>query len=624
MYPAAVLLAALAAGALTHRVLLRLAAGDDHETLARALPGPLGEAVSRLAGAPLLTAVFVALVPLLAWVVCGVAAPAPQVNVARAQRGLALAWIASLCASVAALVAGMTAAKQGMAALGYALAWPALASLAVLLWASRLPRFTVVSLVTVGTLAGLVVRALPVGWPGENSLSWWAMLPGMPRAQVMLALLAVGCAVAAAAFAASRHARHGTFVRLALLTLVSALLLRALPAFEHYGFDKHAAALASEINTSYFQVAGEIGERDAFVRGYAARMGTLPMHARTHPPGWPLLFRAALDAGAQPPGMQVARRAARLLGADWAASARLASSVAERPLADADVAGLWLVVALLAFCVVALPAATYFMARAFAAPDVAMHAAAWTAFLGAPLLFFPDVDVAHPALFALAVGAWLRRDRHVAWALVAGVIAAALVWLSFGNLAIYLACGALVMLGWRGVAVRHAREAWCVLGLLLPLALLAAWAEQAGAGLLTTYAEAMRQHHLILAHRTRLLWLWLNPLETAVALGVPSGLWIASHVDWPALWAGARRAALEGGRLLLAATLFALVVLDLSGQTKGESGRLWMGFFPLLLAGAAPTLAARDRDWPGLAVLLAMTLVVMKGFYVFVWLYQLR
>jgi hypothetical protein len=64
-----------------------------------------------------------------------------------------------------------------------------------------------------------------------------------------------------------------------------------------------------------------------------------------------------------------------------------------------------------------------------------------------------------------------------------------------------------------------------------------------------------------------------------------------------------------------------LLALDLGGQNKGESGRLWMGFFPLVLAGAAPALAEQRRDPAVLAVLLAATLVVLKGFYVFVWIY---
>ena len=624
MNPAAVLAAALAAGVLAHAVLLRLAAGNDEATLVRALPGALARVVTRCSGAPLVPSVFVGLVPLLVWIACGALTSALLADHRGAQRAQALIWLGSTCASLAALVTGMTAAKQGMAALGYALAWPALASVAAVLWASPLPRMVVVTLVTDLALVGLVARALPVGWPGENSLSWWAMLPHAPRGPLAAALLAVALAVTLASLAAERTARLAVVVRLALLTLVPALLLRALPVLEHYGPEKHAAALASEINTSYFQVAGGVGERAAFVRGYAAGMAALPMHARTHPPVWPLLFRAALGAGSQPQVERAARLTAHALGADWAASDALAASVADRPLATSEVAGLWLLVALLTACVLGLPAATYFAARAFAPADAALRAAAWAALLPASLLYFPDVDVAHPVLYALVLGAWLRRDRHWFWALAAGSLAAVLVMLSFGNLTVYLVCAAVALLGLNAAPGPARRELVNAALLLLPLAVLAAWAERLGARPFALYAEAMRQHHQILAHRTRALWLGLNPLEAAVALGLPSALWLAAHVDLRALWAGARRATLAGGERLLAGTLLTLLVLDVSGQTKGESGRLWMGCFPLVLAGAAPALATRHRDWPRLAVLLGATLVVLKGFYVYVWLYTLR
>jgi hypothetical protein len=622
--PAAVLAAALAAGALAHAVLLRLAAGQDEETLARALPGPLAGVVQRFAGAPLVPSLFVVLVPLLVWVACGALTSALRADDRDAQRAQALIWLGSIGASLAALASGMTAAKQGMAALGYALAWPALASVAAVLWASPLPRIVMVALVTDLVLLGLAVRALPIGWPGENSLSWWAMLPHAPRGPMLAALLAAAVAAALAVIALRRDLRLPLAVRLALLTLVPALLLRTLPGLEHYGPEKHAAALASEINTSYFQVAGRVGERGAFVRGYAADMGTLPMHTRTHPPTWPLLFRAALDAGARPQGERLARFAAHALGAGWDASDSLAASVAERPLTAPDAAGLWLVVAVLAACVLALPLATYFAARAFAPGGVALLAAAWAALLPAPLLYFPDVDVAHPLAYVLVLGAWLRRDRHALWALAAGTLAAALVALSFGNLTVLLVCAAVTLLGWNAEPARRRRELVQGALLLLPLALLVVGAERAGARPFALYAEAMRQHHLILAHRTRVLWIGLNLLESALALGVPTVLWLAGTIDWRALGAGARRAALSGGEGLLAGTLLALLVLDGSGQTKAESGRLWMGCFPLVLAGAAPALAGRERDWPRLAVLLAVSLVVLKGFYVYVWLYTLK
>src|SRR5262249_13463233 len=148
---------------LARRVLQGIAVGNDAGTLARALAPPLGRIVTRLAGAPLVAAAFVALVPPLAWVACGALAAGLRADVARARRAQALAWVGSLSASSAALLTGMTAAKQGMAALGYALGWPALASFAAVLAASRLSRLAVVSGVTLAALTGLVVRALPVG-----------------------------------------------------------------------------------------------------------------------------------------------------------------------------------------------------------------------------------------------------------------------------------------------------------------------------------------------------------------------------------------------------------------------------------------------------------------------------
>ena len=101
------LVAAVAAGALARAVFGQLAVVADRETLARSLPGPLAEVVERFAGAPLLPAVFVALVPPLVWVACGAIGAAVQGNEARARRPQALVWLGSLCVSVATLASGL-------------------------------------------------------------------------------------------------------------------------------------------------------------------------------------------------------------------------------------------------------------------------------------------------------------------------------------------------------------------------------------------------------------------------------------------------------------------------------------------------------------------------------------
>src|SRR5207248_11545420 len=114
--------------------------------------------------------------------------------------------------------------------------------------------------------------------------------PQVRAGRLLPGLLLAAMAAAGAGFATSRNASRSPAARLALLTLVAALLLRALPAFEHYGAEKHAAALASEINTSYFQVARGIHDPDAYVRGYAARMAAYPIHPRRPPPECPPPF----------------------------------------------------------------------------------------------------------------------------------------------------------------------------------------------------------------------------------------------------------------------------------------------------------------------------------------------
>jgi hypothetical protein len=617
------LLAALLAGRLAGGVLSALGADGDAGTLARALPGPAGALLLAVGRAPLLAMALAGLVPLACWTAAVLAARPARTEPRQAHLGLSFAWLVSVVTSVSAWVAPPADAKQGLAALGYALGWPAYLSLVALLGPSRLPRPATRGALLAALLALLVVRALPLGWPGETSLSWWAMLPAVAPARLAAALLLVAVATFAVVAVLARGARGHALASLAPLVLASLLLQRALPELEHYGPAKHPAALASEINTSYLQAAWRVRDPASFVRGHADSLGTLPMHARTHPPLWPLVFHGAVGLGETPYGRAVAGAAARLLGADVREAAELAASVAERPLADAEVTGLWLLVARFALAVSMLPLATWFLARALGSELAARRAAALSVLLPAPLLYFPDVDVLHPLLYALAAGAWLRRARGATWALLAGGVAALLVAFSFGNLALYAAFAALALLSARAGGPglrsewRHAATA------LAPLASLVAGAELSGARPLAMFAQALRQHHAILAHRTPLLWVALHPLELAVGLGFPLVLAFGSSLDWRALLDGVRRRALAGGPLLLAATLLVLLVVDLSGQGKGEAARLWMGWTPLLLAGGCGALETRSRGWGRLAVGLAATLVVLKGFYVFVWLYRL-
>ncbi|MFW5867881.1 MAG: hypothetical protein ACOCX2_08705, partial [Armatimonadota bacterium] len=85
------------------------------------------------------------------------------------------------------------------------------------------------------------------------------------------------------------------------------------------------------------------------------------------------------------------------------------------------------------------------------------------------------------------------------------------------------------------------------------------------------------------------VWVWLNLVEFAVFMGLPLTVLAAGSI--PRVIRTLRETSSTALTAYLgAAALVALLVLDLSGVVKGETGRLWLFFVPWLAAGAAPLL----------------------------------
>jgi hypothetical protein len=86
--------------------------------------------------------------------------------------------------------------------------------------------------------------------------------------------------------------------------------------------------------------------------------------------------------------------------------------------------------------------------------------------------------------------------------------------------------------------------------------------------------------------RTYLAWVAVNPVELAVALGLPATVWAVVAGVWPR----------QAPRVSVA-TIAVLIVLTVSGKNLSEVARLWLPFMPALLvaggyamhrAGAGP------------------------------------
>ncbi len=75
--------------------------------------------------------------------------------------------------------------------------------------------------------------------------------------------------------------------------------------------------------------------------------------------------------------------------------------------------------------------------------------------------------------------------------------------------------------------------------------------------------------------RTYWLWLWANPIELAIAIGLPTIVWCAAGLLAP-----------RTVPLSVWATLLVLILVNLTGRNMGEVARLWMLFTPPFLVAA--------------------------------------
>jgi hypothetical protein len=124
-----------------------------------------------------------------------------------------------------------------------------------------------------------------------------------------------------------------------------------------------------------------------------------------------------------------------------------------------------------------------------------------------------------------------------------------------------------------------------------------------GANPLVIWWFNARNHHLFYDEYPRRLLAWAvaNPIETAVGLG------------WPIVVLGVLGLRRSAPAL---ATVAMLAALTLSGRNLGEVGRLWMVFFPPLVAAAGAGLdrLERPRAWIVVAlVLLSVEILALQG-----------
>lgn len=358
----------------------------------------------------------------------------------------------------------------------------------------------------------------------------------------------------------------------------------------------------SHLSGGYFTTAVEwyeTGQTQAILSNYPDQMPTFfTEHARTHPPGLPLLnwLIVALFSGWSA-GSEL------LAPAVWHERCIDLWLVDRPPAVAAALAVVSLLPLLLASCTIPL---AYGFGRALCGHPAGQTAALWTAALPALALFAGQSDQLFAPLTLLIF--WLtyqaltshpRQPARPVWLiLTAGLGVSLASFLSFGNLALLLPLAIFVwglgvygqwswarLITLAGVALAGVAAGWLVYGVV--------W----GVPLWEMLAIGLEQHYqLVTLKRQYSWWVGWNLVDLLIFGGWPLVLFLLVSVrqSGVTLW---RREKLHPAGWLALALVVLVLALTLSGSARGEVGRLWLFFMPLLAVAAAPHLRQISPQW---------------------------
>jgi methylthioxylose transferase len=434
-------------------------------------------------------------------------------------------------------------------------------------------------------------KRMPLGVPGE----WeWLRVPYRPP---WLGLLLAGLSVVAyAGFVAlglrSMAARKSRRIEAAWLTglLAAAVGIQVMiPMGAPEGFDLAKWASVNYVSsaTGYFRIARQQAVHDPwqFLAKYPEWIRSQDsLHIGTHPPGLIVVQCMLLRVMEQHPA--VADLLLDRMPATVELGFRAFAGYDPQPLTRAERAGLFATALLTLFACAGTVVPLYLLARVALPAPAAWAAAALWPLASAPNLFQPVADTAYPLLSTSALAlvswaAWFQQRSHrprfaaIYLAAASGVVMA----LGMACTLAFIPVGLIValVLG-LNFSVRWQMRALLIFatGLGFLSIFLIGWVAT-GADPLIIASWNLYHHARFYDEypRTYRLWLVANPIETAIALGLPSVVWCAVGL------LAARRVPIS-----VWSTLLVLVLANLVGRNLGEVARLWMLYMPPLLVAA--------------------------------------
>ena len=361
----------------------------------------------------------------------------------------------------------------------------------------------------------------------------------------------------------------------------------------------------------YFSAVVEVEDINEYLRHFPALMSDFPIHPKRHPPGIPLMFWLARQTFALAPDL--ARQIALPLRGFQCDNMWL------QYLNDSQVASAWASMALPGLAgLTVLP--LYRLGRYVLDQKSALIAVVMYPLTLSVGLFATMWDQFIPLFTTLGI-LWFVRglgERRLTLILAAGL---AISLGTFFNLGVIIGLAILGLYGlfWHAVHRPLDLKRLALEGITFVAGLAGVWVIYWlfwGVTVLDVWRVAMSFH--LKMDRSYWLWVFYHLYDFLIFLGIPL-IWLLAVGLWRAL----RGRSGKPISLLTLAFVLGLLVIDLSGTSRGEVARVWLFLAPWALLVSMQALETRFFpknlvSWPALAV------VVLLGLQLFAAAVSLR
>lgn len=468
---------------------------------------------------------------------------------------------------------------------------------------SNLLLFIIAAVLTAAYLLGIAFNVSP--WlRGPEEWRWPYVIPGTVARLWLPVMIAAVYMLFILWWDRKPLNRSRKILALLFAGLMTPVLQLSLLALDHEDVRSQLfLRSASDLSGGFFNVGAMVTDSGDFLTNFAARMSSFPIHPETHPPGLPLLFAIARQFFDQYPDP----------------AALISNSL--RPyqchnldlmyLPNSAVASATVQI-LVPFFLALVAGGIYLLGRHVYDEKTGLRAALLWPLLPSVALWATRWDQFYALFTVLAFLFFhLGLTRRRAWIFfLSGFVVSMGSFFSFGNMAIagFLAVYALV---WLIAQTQRPSYRWLIGSAALfflgvSTIWLVVWLSN-GLNFFDVWNRAMDTH--LGLSRNYLVWLFYHPYDFFVFLGISLFVfWCAQMLRAMRDWRKQRY------DVVSISFAIALLLLILSGTSRGETARIWALLLPLALLIAVRRAPQHGLIFSGLAVLLAVQVLVSNAF----------